>query len=125
MEARMTDLFSEEARRNPYPLYARLRDTPVVYLPAFKLWMVLDFDGVKRALGDHEAFTSNAAPARGGSFEWLLFMDPPRHDHLRAIVGRAFTPRSIAALEPRIRELTRALLQPALDRGAMELVADL
>jgi cytochrome P450 len=52
-------------------------------------------------------------------------MDPPRHTKLRAILGRVFTPRSIAALEPRIRALTRELLGRVLDRDELDVVADL
>ena len=40
------------------------------------------------------------------------------------MISRAFTPRSIASLEPRIRELSRQLLDQTIDRGEMDLVAD-
>jgi cytochrome P450 len=86
--------------------------------------MVLDYPDVKRALSDHDAFSANVAPSRGERFEWLLFMDPPRHTHLRAIVSRAFTPRSIANLEPRIRALSGELLDRVIARGEMDLAAD-
>ena len=62
--------------------------------------------------------------SRGVRFAWLLFIDPPRHTQLRAIISRAFTPRSVSALEPRIRELSRALLAPLVARGEMDLVTD-
>src|SRR3954467_2438949 len=105
------DLFSDETRRNPYPLYDQLRSgARVLHLPAPDLYFVFGYDAVKRALTDHECFSSNISPTRGIAFEWLLFMDPPRHPQLRAIISRAFTPRSIAALEPRIAALSRALL---------------
>ena len=115
------DLFSVETRRDPYPLYARL--PKVLHVPGAELWCVLGYDSVKRVLSDHECFSSNAAPARGEAFEWLLFMDPPRHTKLRAIVSRAFTSRSIAGLEPRIRELAGALVE-RMDREC-DLVAAL
>jgi cytochrome P450 len=115
-------MFTEEMRRDPQRFYKQLG--PLFYDQARDLWMVLDYAGVKRALTDHETFSSNAAPARNVSFEWLLFMDPPRHEKLRAIILKAFTPRSIAALEPRIVEITRGLLQPLLARGEMDLCAD-
>jgi cytochrome P450 len=86
---------------------------------------VFGHDAVRRVLSDHEVFSSNVAPSRGVGFEWLLFMDPPRHTKLRAIVSRAFTPRSIAMLEPRIRGLARELIGRFADRGEVDLVADL
>jgi cytochrome P450 len=55
----------------------------------------------------------------------FLAMDPPRHDRMRALVSRGFTPRRVSDLEPRIRDLTLAYLEPALDRGAFDFVADL
>ena len=55
---------------------------------------------------------------------WFLFFDPPRHTKLRALISRAFTPRSVAGLEPRIRELSRELLDRAIERGEMDLAAD-
>src|SRR5262245_47078393 len=100
------DLFSDEARRDPYPLYDQLRSaSPVLHVPALGFWMIFDYEGVRRALSDHEVFSS-AVPAP----RWLLFLDPPRHTKLRALISRAFTPRSVAALEPAIRALSRELL---------------
>ncbi len=105
------DLFSESTRRAPYPVYARLRAAgPVLHLPELDLWVALSYDAVKRVLHDHAAFSSNVGPTRNLTFEWLLFTDPPRHTELRGLISRAFTSRSIAALEPRIRELSRTLL---------------
>ncbi|HEX3479561.1 MAG TPA: hypothetical protein VHT91_31275 [Kofleriaceae bacterium] len=122
------DLFSPAMRRDPYPLYDQLRATsPVLHLPGPDLWVVFGHDAVKRALSDHEAFSSNVGPSRGNRFEWLLFMDPPRHTQLRAIIGRAFGARSIAGLAPRIRALASELLDrvgdPDCDRGELDLVA--
>lgn len=102
------NLLTHPMRRDPYPFYDQMRRaSPVLHLPGPDLWMIFDYAGVKRALHDHEEWSSDAAPSRGVSFEWLLFMDPPRHTQLRAIVSKAFTPSSIAELEPRIRELSR------------------
>src|SRR5688572_7578861 len=102
------DLFSESTRRDPYPVYARLRAAgPVLHVPGPDLWIALSYDAVKRLLHDHATFSSNVGPTRSVQFEWLLFTDPPRHTELRGLISRAFTSRSIAALEARIRELSR------------------
>ena len=119
------DLFSVETRRDPYPMYRTLRErSAVLHVPGPELWLVLRHASVKRVLTDHEAFSSNISALHGHDFAWLLFMDPPRHTKLRAIISRAFTPRSIAALEPRIRELSRQLLDRIGDREEVELVAE-
>jgi cytochrome P450 len=102
------NLFSDDIRRNPYPSYHQLRATsPLLRVPPpFNGWMIFDYDSVKRALNDHETFSSRVPAPR----TWFIFFDPPAHTKLRALISRAFTPRTIAQLEPRIRELTRELL---------------
>ncbi|HEY7118830.1 MAG TPA: cytochrome P450 [Tepidisphaeraceae bacterium] len=113
------NLFSDEARRNPYPIYAHLREhSPVLREPHSGLWMVFDYAGVNRVLTDHETFSSRYGP------DWLIFKDPPKHTKLRALISRAFTPRSVVNLEPRIGELTRELLDPLVGRGQMDLAGD-
>src|SRR5260370_29606337 len=54
----------------------------------------------------------------------MICFDPPRHTKLRALIMRAFTPRVVANLEPRIRELSRQLLDQTIERGAMDLAED-
>ena len=80
----MNPLFSDEFRRDPYPLYAKMRATlpPVLRDPASGLWMVFDFEGVQRVLSDYETFSSRHGP------DWMGFNDPPRHTKLRALVSR-------------------------------------
>lgn len=117
----MTDLFSDEMRRDPFPLYDYARSRGVFQVPPpFDAWLILDYEGVKRALNDHETFSA-AVPAPRN---WLIFSDPPRHTKLRALISRAFTPRVVANLEPRIRELSRDLVDRALERGETDLAAD-
>jgi cytochrome P450 len=119
-------LFNDAMRRDPYPMYEQLRAaTPVMHVPAQDVWLVLDYAGVRRALHDQAAFSSSVGGTRGVQFEWLLFMDPPRHTKLRAILSKAFTPRSIAALEPRIRELARGLVDACLAAGTVDVEAEL
>jgi len=115
------NFFSEENRRNPYPLYDQLRaSSPLVRIPPpFDAWMILDYDAVKWTLNDHATFSSHVpAPP------WFIFSDPPEHTKLRALVSQAFTPRTVARMEPRIRDLSGELLDQALDREEMDLAAD-
>jgi hypothetical protein len=104
----MLDLFSEDMRRNPYPTYDRLRGgLPVFHLAPFDLWIILDFEGVKRALVDHDTFSSDLSyvPGSGSPGEWVIFFDLPRHTKLRKrrAVGAAqgaSRARPIAAANP-------------------------
>jgi cytochrome P450 len=121
------DLFSDDMRRDPYPAYDLVRaGSPVFHLAPFDLWIILDYDGVRRALVDHDAFSSDLSyvPGQGNPGRWFIFFDPPRHTQLRALIARAFTPRVVANLEPRIRELARQLLDRTIERGAMDLATE-
>ena len=54
----------------------------------------------------------------------LLALDPPDHTRLRALVQKAFSPRLIRAMRPRIQAITDSLLDAVQDQGKMELIAD-
>jgi cytochrome P450 len=118
----MFDIFSEEMRRNPFPAYAQIRtSTPVFRIPPpFDAWAIFDYQGVKRVMSDHETFSSKVPAPRN----WFLFQDPPAHSKLRALISKAFTPTSITNLEPRIRALSRSLVDKQTHRGEMDLATD-
>ena len=121
----MLHLIGDALRRNPYPLYRFMRfASPVLRPPGRDLWMVFDHANVKRAIEDRESFSSRAAPPGDSPLEWMIFLDPPRHTKLRAIVTRTFTPRAIATLEPTVRALSTELLDRVIDRGTMDLVSE-
>jgi cytochrome P450 len=121
----MSFFFSDEVRRDPYPWYEQVRgSSPVVRDPRTESWMLFDYASVKRAMDDPATFSSRVVHPGGRAPEWLVFLDPPQHSKLRAIVSRAFTPRALAALEPRIRELSAQLLDMAMTRDTMDLVGD-
>jgi cytochrome P450 len=117
----MLDFFSDDARRNPFPLYEQARRlSPLVHVPPpFDGWLIFDYASVRQALTDHTTFSS-----RVPSPPWFLFSDPPAHTKLRSLIARAFTPRTIASLEPRIRQLSKQLLDQALVRDRIDLAAD-
>jgi cytochrome P450 len=123
----MLDFHSADFRRNPYPAYDRIRAlAPVVQDSRTGCWMVLDYAGVKQVLHDPETFSSRATPRPGDEpMQWLIFFDPPRHTKVRALVSMAFTPKSISALERRIREIAAELLDKAVPRREMDLVGEL
>ncbi|WP_437676768.1 hypothetical protein [Sorangium sp. So ce131] len=59
---------------------------------------ILDYEGARRSLHDHEAFSSTISTPTIQAPDWLIFQDPPRHTKLRALILRTFTLRSIAGL---------------------------
>ncbi len=136
------NLVSREFKANPYPFYARLRvDAPVYRItrpePA---WLITRYDDVATVLKDDRFAkdTANAlTPEQLAQQRWfrklklfkalqrnMLDRDPPDHTRLRALVNKAFTPRLIDQLRPRIQTLTNELLDHVQDRGRMDLIRD-
>ena len=118
----MVNMFSDANRRDPFPLYAAMRQaSPVSRVPPpFDAWLVFDFDGVKRVLSDPATFSSRVPAPK----HWFIFSDAPDHTRQRGLISRAFTPRMIAGLEPRIAVLSRGLLDDVIERGEMDLATD-
>jgi cytochrome P450 len=97
---------------DPFPGYARLlEEGPIHRERGVGAWIVSGHPEVEAVLKDPRTFSSQMGGGVMGAIgSSMLFMDPPDHTHLRNIISKAFTPRSIAALEPRIREITIGLL---------------
>ena len=135
-------LFSVPQREDPYPSYAALRrEAPVYQVPSLGVLAVSRHADVVAVLRSPELFSSAAmaaavrkpadlAPGVGQgeapdpTAMSIIGADPPGHTRLRSIVSRAFTPRRIADLEPRVREIARDLLARFVPRGECDLVAD-
>ncbi len=114
-----------EGRADPYSRYAKLRETAPVHRSAFGFCVLTRYDDclqLLRSSGVGKDF-SRAASALGLSEEQqaqqaafrddrsnMLFADPPDHTRLRRLASRAFTPRSVEALRPRIVALVDDLL---------------
>src|SRR5580765_90804 len=108
-------------RRNPFAAYDQVRSRSALFKvpPPFDAWMIFDYEGVKRTLNDHETFSSSVPAPR----HWFIFLDPPQHTKLRALVSRAFTPRVAADLEARVQVLSCELLDGIMDRNEIDLAA--
>ena len=105
------DLLHPDHLRNPHIAYGQVRDAlPVMPFPQANCWILLDHASVKQALTDTAAFSSRAHQQGNAPFDWMIFQDPPRHTRLRNLVLKAFTPGTIAALEPRIAQISSTLL---------------
>lgn len=117
---------------DPYPVYARYRELDPVHAVAPGTWYVFRFGDVHDVLGsDHCGRGARGAPIPpdypalhavvGG---WLVFLDPPRHTRLRALVTRHFTARIVASLRPRIEQIADDLLAGVRLAPRTDLVAD-
>jgi hypothetical protein len=125
--------YAYEIHEDPYPVYARLRtEAPVYRNEEFDFWALSrhedvlaafrNVDGFSNAHGvslDPSAFGPNAH--RVMSF---LALDPPRHTRMRSLVGKGFTPSKVAEMEDRIRAIAVEHLEPALESGSFDFIAD-
>ena len=102
-----------------------MRETqPVTYNQEHKVWEVFRYKDVQRVLLDYADYSvKKTMPENFPST--LGKNDPPRHRQLRALVSKAFTPRSIEELTPRLIEIIDGLLESALVSGQMDVMADL
>jgi len=138
----MASLFDADVLSNPYPYYASVRaQGRAVWSPEMTQgsWLVAHYEDVLALLrhpamssnraGAYTAFTSGGAPPVRHMGEqvglFMLMRDPPDHTRLRTLVNRAFTATAVAALRPRIERIVDELLAGPIERGDMEVIADL
>ena len=123
---------SAEIAQDPYPGYAKLRErSPVHRSRLMNAWVFSRYTDVDTVLRDHRRFSNDPAKRHLNRRQQatlpapddytLLFLDPPDHTRLRALVNKAFTRRAVNALEPHIRGLMNALLD-AVDPAGFDLM---
>jgi len=118
-------------RRDPFATYARARrEAPVLVhsgLPV-RLVSVFRYEDCQAILRDAQTWSSEfpvitqMAGQEGPPRRSMLGTDPPAHSRLRGLVTKAFTPRMIQRLEPRMHEIADQLLDAALEEGDVDLV---
>ena len=122
-----------EVKENPYPYYAHLRANAPVYPVEDLGWLAISrYADVDFVMKNPKLFSSATmfaiffgdmdpvpeAPS-------LIASDPPVHTRLRKLVNKAFTPKLIRALEPRIRDITQELLAQVAGQTDIDFVRDL
>jgi cytochrome P450 len=126
---------------DPYPAYAELRaDAPVWYDEGTDHWLVSRYEDVNALLRDRRfgrtylhvaTHEEMGRPQDAPILEpfWhlirsgILDMEPPDHTRVRALVSKAFTPRFVEGLRPRVERITRALVDEAADAGEFDLLS--
>jgi cytochrome P450 len=125
-------------KSDPYPFYDALRraghSVARVRLPSgVEAWLAVGHDAARRLLGDARLSKDAAHARRDGPssytvphsiFRHLLTIDPPDHTRLRPLVSRAFSPRAVERLRPRIESIAAGLLDRIAPRGACELIEE-
>jgi cytochrome P450 len=105
---------------------------PVSFDEQTQMWRLLDYATVSRVLSDPATFSSDFTGLSPVQEDFEVFrtgmfvgMDPPRHRKLRTLVSQAFTPRTVAGLEPRIRAITSDLLDAFAGASRVDLIGAL
>jgi cytochrome P450 len=144
IEAIEASLLTDAFVRDPYPTFDQLRELdPVHWSDSIGGWIITRYDDVlatfkhttdysnEGRLGRASAYLPPAARRRLGAFEahyrtkGLLHSDPPDHTRLRRLILRAFSPRVIESMRPRIRRIVDDILDRVQPEGSMEVIEDL
>ena len=136
------DLFDPTFKADPYPTYASLRSSAPVYRAALPdgrgVWLITRYEDVLAVLKDKrfvKDWRGALTPEQLAQVppipevmkplsQNMLDTDPPDHERLRALVSKAFTPRLIERLRPRVQAISDGLLDAVQDRGEMDLIDD-
>jgi cytochrome P450 len=126
---------------NPYEMYRTMREqSPIYWSPIMEAWILTRYEDADFVLTDprfsadrsrgRNRFSEmmNAQEQEFGPFsrvQTMLSSDPPDHTRLRRLVSKAFTPRAVENLRPRIHEIVAQLLDGAEKQGAFDLVNEL
>jgi cytochrome P450 len=136
------DRWDREFVAHPYDVYAWLRERePVRFDEGTGQWLVARYADVHALLrdrrlgrsylhlGTHEEFGRAPEPGWHAPF-WrvvragMLDVEPPAHTRLRRLVSRAFTPRMVAGLRPRVRSIAEGLAAGLAERGGGDVIAE-
>ena len=131
-----------EFRVDPHPSYRQLREVdPVHWSPFLGFWVLTRYADCVSVLRDAKRFSvdprdlaiyetlmqgvGEQRPLVQMERKWMLMLNPPDHTRLRTLVTKAFTPRVVENMRPRIQAITDELLDRVQPAGRMDIIADL
>lgn len=135
-EFTMNDIVSQETKRDPQSFYGPLRSSsePLAYIEGLNAWLLTTYEDTLWLLKDPR-FTKDIRKVsqmnRGmdprmesmaSQMRTMLMVDPPDHTRLRSLVSKAFTPRMIEQMRPRIQAITDGLLDAMLEQGEVDFI---
>jgi cytochrome P450 len=129
------DPFSPEFRADPFPRYARLRDTAAaaVWLNKYSIWAVSRYAPVRAVLGDWRRFSNAGGGGLANYFlepPWrrpslILEVDPPEHQRTRRVLMQALSTERLQRLRASFEAEADALIEAALERGVIDAIPEL
>jgi cytochrome P450 len=127
------DHYDHALQDDPYPTYARLREeAPLYHNEEHDFWVMSRHADIHKAFRTDGVYSNRMGVSLDAS-AWnehahvvmsFLGMDPPEQTRLRKLVSRGFTPKRVAEMEPRIRELCNLYLEPSLEKGEFDWITD-
>ena len=136
----LADGLRPEYIANPYSLYKQLRmEDPVLWDEGTRGWVLTGYAAVMATLRDPrlsaerfmmdtswvpEELRETLGPPIHALTRQMLFLDPPDHTRLRSLVAKAFTPRVVEAMRPRIQQIVDDLLDAVQASGRMDVMKD-
>lgn len=133
-----------ELARDPYPIYARLRDEqPVAWSERWDCWILSRYADVSAAMLDHERLSNSGRVTNGlrrmfggdaatqlkpltdHYSRGIVNSDPPDHTRMRRLVQATFQPRTLDRLKPHVQQIVDDLLDRVQPTGEMDVIADL
>jgi cytochrome P450 len=133
------DLSDHDAfvERVPHEAFARLRREDPVHWNEEPdggrgFWAVTRYEDIRHVHRHVEIFSSEIGgtsledlePEHVEARKSMIDMDPPRHDELRGLINRRFTPRAVTVWEDQVRRVTNEVLDRALPQGEFDFVAE-
>jgi cytochrome P450 len=130
------DPYDFEIDSDPYPVWKRLRDErPLYYNDRYDFFALSRFEDVQKCSVDWATYISSKGTVlelikelKNSDIEFpgsIIFEDPPTHDLHRGLLARAFTPRRMKQLEPKVREFCARSLDPLVGAGGFDFVRDI
>ncbi|HSR57163.1 MAG TPA: hypothetical protein VLL57_03195, partial [Candidatus Binataceae bacterium] len=128
-----------EFRANPYPIYQLLRTAMPVLQTPIGVWLISRYADGELILRDKRFATIDLKrigeagqlppsaildTARETMGLTMLFMDPPRHGRIRGLVSKAFSPRMIESLRPRIQQICDQLIRGFSTGAPVDLIKE-
>jgi cytochrome P450 len=122
----------------PHAAFARLRREDPVHWNAEPnggtgFWAVTRYEDIRYVHRNVEIFSSEIGgtsledldPDQIEARKSMIDMDPPRHDQLRGLINRRFTPRAVGVWEEQVRTVTRQVLDTALPKQEFDFVLEI
>ncbi len=121
-----------DLKANPHDAYRTLRESQPVNLQPDGQWRISRYRDIQKLLKHSHSgmrhlngLIPRETREETEASKFMLRMDPPDHDRLRGLVSKAFTPRALAAIRPRVQQQLDRELDQLASRDQMDLVQDL